>query len=92
MCDEINSIAALYGGGAPDGGSVSSGGSGGGPGGISMNITKYTTTTVARMIAAIMMNLMTKVFVSDIYVLSLLFLPYEDNNNCIVVYTIYPKF
>jgi hypothetical protein len=85
-------IAALY-GGAPDGGSVSSGGSGGVVGSgrpSTIGITTNKTTTATRMIAAIMMNVMTKVFVIDIYVLSSL--SYEDNDNCIVLYTICPNF
>jgi hypothetical protein len=66
--------AALY-GGAPDGGSSSSGGGCGvvGSGSPStIGITTNKTTTATRMIAAIMMNVMTKVFVIDIYVLSYL--------------------
>jgi hypothetical protein len=72
------------GGGAPDGGSNSSGGGCGlvGSGRPStIGITTNKTTTARRMIAAIMMNVMTKLFVIDIYVLSSL--SYEDNNNCI---------
>jgi hypothetical protein len=58
------------GGGAPDGGSVSSGGSGGVVGSgrpSTIGITMNKTITARRMIAAIMMNVMTKLFVIDIY-------------------------
>jgi hypothetical protein len=69
----IVSPPALYydgGGGAPDGGSVSSGGSGGVVGSgrpSTIGITTNKTTTATRMIAAIMMNVMAKVLVIDIY-------------------------
>ena len=64
--------AALY-GGAPDGGSNSSGGGDGVVGSgrpSTIGITMNKTTTARRMIAAIMMNVMTKLFVIDIYFLS----------------------
>jgi hypothetical protein len=62
------------GGGAPDGGSNSSGGGDGVVGSgrpSTIGITTNKTTTATRTIAAIMMNVMTKVFVIDIYFLSL---------------------
>jgi hypothetical protein len=58
------------GGGAPDGGSNSSGGGDGVVGSgrpSTIGITMNKTTTARRMIAAIMMNVMTKLFVIDIY-------------------------